>query len=158
MVHRKTSKKLYLAGIAAIVSVATGVAFASAVEETIKTRQTHLKDLGAAFKEVRDQLRKSQPDMAQIKTSSDQIASLATQLPSWFPKGSGPESKVKTDAKPEIWADPARFEQAVKLFQEEAPKLQQLAAANDLGGIKAQVGKLGGACKNCHDSFRVPRD
>ena len=31
-------------------------------------------------------------------------------------------------------------------------------AANDVGGIKAQVGKLGGACKGCHDNYRVPQD
>ncbi|HEY8540507.1 MAG TPA: cytochrome c [Steroidobacteraceae bacterium] len=155
---RNNSKKLYLAGIAAIVSVAAGAAFASSIEETIKTRQAHLKDLGEAFKEVRDQLRNSQPDLARIKTSADTIANAATQMPNWFPQGSGPESKVKTDAKPEIWADPAGFEKALKNFQGEAPKLQQLAAANDVSGIRAQVGKLGGACKNCHDNYRVRRD
>lgn len=137
-----------------------GMAFAAGApaEQTIKARQGHLKDLGAAFKEVRDQLRSSRPDMAQLNSASGQIAALATQMSDWFPQGSGPESRVKTDAKPEIWSDPAGFEKALKNFQAEAPKLQQLAAANDVGGIKAQVGKLGGACKGCHDNYRVPRD
>lgn len=137
-----------------------GMAFAAGApaEQTIKARQVHLKDLGAAFKEVRDQLRSSRPDMAQLNSASGQIAALATQMSDWFPQGSGPESRVKTDAKPEIWSDPAGFEKALKNFQAEAPKLQQLATANDVGGIKAQVGKLGGACKGCHDNYRVPRD
>jgi cytochrome c556 len=158
MAHSDNSKKLLIAGIAAAISVATGAVFASSVEDTIKSRQAHLKDLGAAFKEVRDLLRNSQPDPAKLKSSADQIANLAAQLPNWFPKGSGPEAGIKTDAKPEIWSDPAGFERAVKLLQEEAPKLQQLAAANDVAGIRAQVGKLGGACKNCHDSYRVPQN
>lgn len=143
-----------------LLAMTFGMAFAAGApaEQTIKARQVHLKDLGAAFKEVRDQLRSSRPDMAQLNSASGQIAALATQMSDWFPQGSGPESRVKTDAKPEIWSDPAGFEKALKNFQAEAPKLQQLAAANDVGGIKAQVGKLGGACKGCHDNYRVPRD
>lgn len=143
-----------------LLAMTFGMAFAAGApaEQTIKARQVHLKDLGAAFKEVRDQLRSSRPDMAQLNSASGQIAALATQMSDWFPQGSGPESRVKTDAKPEIWSDPAGFEKALKNFQAEAPKLQQLATANDVGGIKAQVGKLGGACKGCHDNYRVPRD
>ena len=144
----------------ALLAKTFGMALAAGApaEQTIKARQVHLKDLGAAFKEVRDQLRSSRPDMAQLNSASGQIAALATQMSDWFPQGSGPESRVKTDAKPEIWSAPAGFEKALKNFQAEAPKLRELAAANDVGGIKAQVGKLGGACKGCHDNYRVPRD
>ena len=157
---RQHSLKMTLATSALMLIGTAGIALAAGTtpEATIKARQGHLKDLGAAFKEVRDQLRNPQPDMARIKTASSQIAQLSTQMNGWFPQGTGPESKIETDAKAEIWSDAAGFEKALKNFQAEAPKLQQLAAANDLGGIKAQVGKLGGACKGCHDNYRVPQD
>ena len=137
-----------------------GLVFAAgeSVESVIKARQTHLKDMGAAFKTVRDETRKPTPAMDQIKVAAGQIAKAAAAIDTWFPQGSGPESKVETDAKSEIWADPQGFETAAKALKAEAPKLQQLANANDLAGVKGQVGKLGGACKGCHDKFRVPQD
>ncbi len=36
----------------------------------------------------------------------------------------------------------------------QAEALMKLAAANDKSGIQAQVGKLLGACKNCHKRSR----
>jgi cytochrome c556 len=144
---------LLLAGTASLTFAA-----GESVEAIIKARQTHLKDLGAAFKTVRDQTRKSEPEMAQVKDASAVIAKAASEIDTWFPKGSGPDSKFETDAKAEIWADPAGFATAAKALKAEAPKLQQLANANDVAGVKAQAGKLGGACKGCHDKYRVPQD
>jgi cytochrome c556 len=161
MLRIKPLRTLPLIAAAGVLSLASaGFVFAAGMsaEQTIQARQGHLKDLGAAFKEVRDQLRKSEPDMAPIKSASTQIAKLVGDMNTWFPKGSGPESKIETDAKPEIWTDSAGFEKALKNMQAEAPKLQQLASANDVAGIKAQVGKIGAACKGCHDSYRVPQD
>ena len=96
--------------------------------------------------------------MTQVQEAAGQIAKAAAAIDTWFPQGSGPESKIETDAKSEIWADPQGFQTAAKALKAEAPKMQQLANANDLAGVKAQVGKLGGACKGCHDKFRVPQD
>lgn len=160
MFRSKPLKSLRLIGAASLLlGASAGIAVAAmSAEETIKARQDNLKDLGAAFKGVRDELRKPQPAMLQLKASSDQIAKLANEMHAWFPRGTGPESKVETDAKAEIWDDPQGFESALKKLQAEAPKLQQLAQAEDVNGIKAQVGKLGAACKGCHDTYRVPQD
>jgi len=141
------------------VLVASGLALAaSTAQETIETRQKNLKSLGSAFKTIRDEIRKGEPDATEIKTAAGEVATLATQIHTWFPQGSGPEAQVKTDAKPEIWTDPAGFETALRNFQAEAPKLAQLASANDIAGVKAGVGKLGGTCKGCHDKYRLPQD
>ena len=82
----------------------------------------------------------------------------AVSWPCWFPKGSGPESGVKTDAKAEVWNDAAGFAAAANRFQGEAAKLQEIAAGGDIAAIKAQVRATGGACKNCHDKYRVPEE
>lgn len=39
-------------------------------------------------------------------------------------------------------------------YVKEANEMAKVAAAGDLGAIKAQFGKLGEACKACHDKFR----
>ena len=141
------------------VLVASGWALAAgSAQETIEARQKNLKSLGSAFKTIRDEIRKSDPDAAEIKTAAGEVATFATQIHTWFPQGSGPEAQVKTEAKPEIWTDPAGFDTALKNFQAEAPKLAQFANANDIAGVKGAFGKLGGICKGCHDKYRVPRD
>ena len=122
------------------------------------TRHENFKLQGAAFKAIRDELKSDSPNMALISTNAAKLKSSAEALPTWFPKGSGPESKYETDAKPEIWSDPVKFAAAVKRLQVETVKFQPIAAGGDLGAIKAQAQAVGGACKNCHDSFRVPEE
>lgn len=125
--------------------------------KAIQARHDNFKQLGASNKAIGDELKKDTPDRKVIADSAAKLKSLSTQLPSWFPKGSGPESKLPTDAKPEIWSDPAKFSAATNRMQVEVSKLQLLAASGDVAALKAQARAVGGSCKNCHDSFRVPR-
>jgi cytochrome c556 len=131
---------------------------AGELEQTITNRQSNLKDLGGAFKAVRDQLKRSTPNIAEIKQAAQQISDLAADQRHWFPKGSGPEAGIKTAAKPEIWSDTTGFAAALDRFSAEAPKLLQLANASDLEGLKAQAKVVGDTCKGCHDKYRVPDD
>jgi cytochrome c556 len=160
MHQNKRQRALRFVGITGVLLGIGGLAFAAgeSVDTVIKARQQHLKDMGAAFKTVRDETRKAEPGMAQVKQAAGVIAKAATEIDTWFPKGSGPESKLETDAKAEIWSDPQGFANAAKVLKAEAPKLAQLANANDVAGVKAQVGKTGAACKGCHDKYRVPQD
>jgi len=128
-----------------------------APKEAIAARQSNLKDLGGAFKTIRDQLRVSKPNLSEIKLAAQQIKDLVGDQHHWFPKGTGPESGIETDAKPEIWTDPTGFAAAQKEFGEQAPKLLALASAEDLAGLKSQVGVVGQTCKGCHDKYRVPQ-
>jgi cytochrome c556 len=127
-------------------------------QEAVDARQHNLKDLGGAFKAVRDQLRKSQPDMTQLTQAAEQMEQLAADMHNWFPKGSGPSADVETDAKAEIWSDPKGFATVLNRFRTEAPKLLTLAKAGDAEGLKKQVGAVGASCKGCHDKYRVPQD
>jgi cytochrome c556 len=43
-------------------------------------------------------------------------------------------------------------------FNKEANEMAKVAAAGDAGAVKAQFGKLGEACKACHDKFRQEDD
>src|SRR5438034_510427 len=108
--------KITLALVAALLAAA-GVTFAQAqpsasVEELVKARQQGLKALGAAFKVIRDELKADAPDAAKIRKASADITQAAGTIDQWFPAGTGPDSGVKTDAKPEVWADPVGFANA----------------------------------------------
>lgn len=146
--------------VGVVFSLTVGVVLADQLtgQEAVNARQHSLKDLGGAFKAVRDQTRKAQPDLTQVEQAAEQIQQLAADMGQWFPRGSEPSEDVETDAKAEIWSDPNGFAAAQKKFQQEAPKLLALAKAKDVDGLKKQVGIVGGTCKGCHDKYRVPEE
>jgi cytochrome c556 len=143
--------------LAAALSFAIGAGVQAAAPDTIKTRQQGLKEMGDAFKTVRDELQGGK-DVAKIKAAAATINKSANAMKDWFPAGTGPEAKVKTAAKPEIWADMATFVAARDKLVEEAGKFQTVANSGDLAAVGAGVRGLGGACKGCHDKFRVKED
>lgn len=146
-----------LALVAGLGVAATGAIAQTAVANAVKARHENFKAQGGAFKAINDELKKDAPSMGVIAPAAVKLKASSTALPTWFPKGSGPESKLETDAKPEVWSDAAGFQAAANKFQVEAAKLSTVAAAGDLDGVKAQAKVTGGACKNCHDTYRVPK-
>lgn len=150
----KSSKVILLA---AALGVAVTAGVHAAAPDTIKARQQGLKEMGDAFKTVRDELQGGK-DVAKIKAAAATINKTAGAMKDWFPAGTGPEAKVKTAAKPEIWTDNAKFVAAREKLVEEAGKFQAAANSGDLAAVGAGVRGLGGACKGCHDNFRVKED
>ncbi len=59
----------------------------------------------------------------------------------------------ETAVKPELFTDKKAGEVAAA-FNKEANELARVAALGDVAQIKAQLGKLQGTCKACHDDFR----
>lgn len=146
-----------MAAMVAIGVISSGVmsAHAAGPEDTIKARQQGFKDIGKAFKAVRDQVQGGNPDLEVIKSSAALIQKSSGSVASWFPKGTGPEAGVKTTAKPEIWTDAAGFKTALDNFVDQAGKFQQVANAGDAAPLPAAVKALGQTCGGCHDKFRV---
>lgn len=141
--------------------VALGFAIAMGVQaaapDTIKERQKGLKEMGEAFKTVRDELAGGK-DVAKIKAAAAVISKSSNAMVNWFPAGTGPETGVKTAAKPEIWSDTADFTAKRQKLVEETTKFAALAESGDLAAIGGGVRGLGGACKGCHDRYRVKED
>lgn len=152
-------KAAWAAAALALAGVAGGGAWAQGQlsgADAVKARQQHYKQLGGAFKAINDQLKTGAPDKAVIAANAEKMKALAADLPHWYPKGSGPEAGVKTAARPIVWTESADFAERASKLQAETAKLQQFAQAGDLDQVRAQVKATGGACKNCHDKFRVP--
>jgi len=158
----KSAALMMALGIGA--AVAAGGAFAadedpmpknaSPATKTSYARHAHFEELGKNFKAMNDELKKDNPDKALLASSAKTVNTLATGLPSWFPKGTGVEARPKSLAKPDIWTDAAGFSAAAANLQVQASKLNQAAMSGDVGAVKAQFRPTGGACKNCHDKFR----
>jgi cytochrome c556 len=153
--------KLFLSASSAVF-VASLVTLAQAATpatpaEMQKVRHEHYEALGEAFKAVRDNSRASTPDYAALEKAAGAVNQASIDQQKWFPKGSGPEAG-KTRALPEIWSKPEDFTAAQKMFSDRAPKLLAAAKAKDVAAVTAAFREVGGACKNCHDTFRAPED
>jgi cytochrome c556 len=142
---------------AVVVAVIIPAVYAATPVETQKARHEHYEELGKAFKAVRDQSTASAPDFAALEKNADIVNKASVDQQQWFPKGTGPEAG-KTRALPEIWSKPTDFEAAQKMFEGRAPKLLAAVKARDIDAVKAAFKELGGACKNCHDTFRSPEE
>lgn len=59
----------------------------------------------------------------------------------------------ETAVKPELFTDKKAGEVAAN-FNKEANELAKVAAVGDVAAVKAQLGKVQGTCKACHDDFR----
>lgn len=147
-----------------VVGVAACVGVSSAQDEdfdpqpVIEGRQSALRDIGSAFKEIGDELKKGQPSLGLIRQYANQIEDLSKQQKFWFPKGTGPETEIEMKAKADIWKKPAEFKAGQAAFATEAAKMAKTAAATDAASIRAQWQALGKTCKGCHDKFREEDD
>ncbi len=63
-----------------------------------------------------------------------------------------------TRVKAELFTDREGVAKVGGPYVKEANEMAKVAATGDLAAIKAQFGKLGEACKACHDKFRQEDD
>jgi cytochrome c556 len=148
-----------LAGAALVLSICTTVIVEAASPETdlIKSRQDKLRDMGGALKAIDDELKKGSPDWDNvILPNVDTLQGRSAFLLNWFPKGSGPESGVKTYALPAIWQKGDDFTKLGKAMQAEAMKFKQVSGTRNAGALRDESVTLGKACKACHDNYRSP--
>ena len=151
-------KKFVLAGgaFAALCSVAYAQRPAPGAAATIQARQGNYKQIAAALKGISEQLRSGNPDLAWIRPRAAMLADRSVRVLGWFPRGTGPETGVRTRAKPEIWSNAAGFRRAGANFVLAARALNAAAQAGDVARIRAAMPGVTRACSNCHDSFRAP--
>lgn len=140
---------------AALAALAVAAPLIAAPADTIRSRVDNYRELGAACKAVNDGLR-GDVQWVLLSQSVRQIRNASRGQYEWFPQGSGPQSGVKTRAKADIWAQPAKFKANQDAFAKAADDLQKAVAAKDAAAVRVSARNLGGACKSCHDTFRTP--
>ena len=95
----------------------------------------------------------------QMPTGMQKLASLALTrfgqvLPSLFPEGTGSDKMKNTNAKPDIWTDPAGFQAAAAAYRDGTAAMQAAVNTGDAAKIQAAATDLGKACVGCHTKFR----
>jgi len=125
------------------------------VAEQIEARQEGFKAIGGAFKKVREEIKKDEMDMAALETAAATLSDKADEMDTWFPEGTGPDSGVKTEALATIWEDADGFEEAIGRFRSATAEFETAVKAADMEKVRSAPTLLGGACKDCHDNFRL---
>ncbi len=136
--------------IVALVLVA-GVAVAKegVQDPTVKARMDLMSTIGMNTKVLGDMAgAKTAFDAAAAQNAKEALVAASAQIAAKFePQATDPVS----EAKPEIWAN-------WDAFVTKAGALNAAATAMDassLDAIKAGMGAIGGACKDCHSTYRM---
>lgn len=134
---------------------ADAAAPAGEVPAVIKERHDNFEGIGDAFKAVRGELEKSTPDFTLIAAKASDINTRAAKVGGHFPEGTSVDDGYDTEALATIWEKPEEFSAAAQKLVDESAKLMTIAAEGDKAATSAQAMAMGGACKGCHDQFRL---
>lgn len=129
-------------------------AFAQAKpEQLVKQRQSAMTLIAKYFGPIAGMAQGKIPYNADVVARNATYLENLAQMP-W--DGFNESTKgEKSAARPEVWTEPKKFQEAADRLQGEAVKLAAAARAKDEAGVKAQWGAVGKACGACHDNFRV---
>ncbi|OBV12206.1 c-type cytochrome [Erythrobacter dokdonensis] len=161
MMVRTTASRLVLAAALASALAAcsseTPTDAPTATEEpaVLKERHDNFEAIGDAFKAVRGELEKDAPDFALIAASATDINTRAQKIEGHFPAGTSVDDGYDTEALATIWEKPEEFKAAAQKLVDESAKLATIAGEGDKAATGAQAMAMGGACKGCHDNFRL---
>ena len=126
---------------------------AETAKRLMDERHENYEKIGDAMKVITRQLKTDSPDLAQVRQGADTIATLAPQVKTWFPAGTGPDVG-KTEAKAEIWQRPDDFRSKAQGLEQASAAFQAAAQGGDLAAMRAAHAELGKSCKACHDLYR----
>lgn len=139
--------KTLVAGLVLVAGVAVA---AEATDPTVKARQELMDVIGANTKVLGDMAGGKAPfDAAAAETAKAALIAAAAEIPAKFePQATDP----KTTAKPEIWTGWDDFVAKGKALGDAAAAIDTSA----IEGVQAGMGAIGGACKDCHSTYRIP--
>lgn len=123
----------------------------------IKERHDNFEAIGDSFKAIRAQF-EGTPDLAVVEAEATNINERAQLISGHFPEGTGMDAGYDTEALPTIWEKPDEFEAAQQRLIDQSAAMASAAATGDAAATGELVKELGGACKNCHDTFRKDDD
>ncbi len=123
-------------------------------EDAVKYRQSALTVMATHFGRLGAMANGKAPFDAKQAAESAAIVEFMSRLP-WAGFVEGSDKAGNTKALPEVWSQHAKFKEASEKLMAETTKLSAAAKAGNLDSLKSAFGPTGGACKNCHDSFRA---
>ena len=121
----------------------------------IEYRQKVMSAIGTNMGAIGDILKNRLDVPGAVANHAGQMADAAALIAPAFKKQL---SAGATDAKPEIWADWAKFEEAIAGFEEAARNLASAANGSDPSAVGPAMRGLGKSCGGCHKPFRKPKE
>ncbi len=150
---RKTKHALGAALVTALAAATASMAGSST--DAIKDRQQAMKDVGGAMQTLGAIAKKEAPfEAGVVEHNAGIIADALKKAAALFPAGSD-KGDVETWSMPEIWSDRADFDQKLEAAEVEAVALRSVSVES---AFLPALGKLGNACKACHQTYRRPKE
>jgi cytochrome c556 len=94
-------------------------------------------------------------DNGQLVDHARGMANNAREFDNIFPEGS---NVGESEALPVIWEEPEEFAAAIEKVKQASAAFVEAAESGDAERIGGAFRELGGACRGCHDRFRVAHD
>jgi cytochrome c556 len=123
-------------------------------EDAIKYRQSALFVMAQHFGRIGAMANGRIPFDAKAAADNAEIVADMAKLP-WAGFMPGSDKGAPTKAKPEIWAEQAKFKEHSDKLQAETMKLAAAAKTGNLDNLKTAFGATAGTCKACHDNYRA---
>jgi cytochrome c556 len=124
--------------------------------DQIRWRQSAYATLGWSMARIKANVG-GEFNKEQVIQAANTIQALAhANIDSLFPPGTDKGKGWKaTEVKPEYFTDKPGVAKVWTNFGTAADDLAKAAASGDASAVKTQFGKVGEACKACHDKFHV---
>ena len=123
-------------------------------EDAVKYRQSVMFVMAQHFGRVGAMVNGRAPYDAKAAVDNAETAAEMAKLPWPGFAASTKDVTTNTKAKPEIWAEQAKFKDHGDKMQGEMVKLVAAAKTNNLDNLKAAFGPVAQSCKACHDNSR----
>ncbi len=145
-----------IAATAALLAMATPASAQFAKpEDAIKYRQSALSVMGTHFGRIGAMVNGRVPFDAKVAADNAEIVAEMAKLP-WAAFAAGTEKgAIPTRAKPELFAQPAKFKEYSEKLVAESTKLAAAAKTGNADALKTAFGATAGTCKACHDDFQA---
>ncbi len=142
-----------------ILAAVTTAAIAGPVEDQIRFRQSAYSFMGWNTAKIKSQAvdHPESYNKDQVIAAANAIAAVAnSSLLDLYGPGTDQGTGWKpTHLKSDYFQKQDEVKELNAKFIKEANELQTVAVTGDAAAVKTQFGKLGAACKSCHDLIRV---
>jgi len=151
--YRKTS------GALLAITLSLGISLLALAETTaedaFKYRASVMKSLGGHIGATSMTLRGLVEDRGFLPHHAAALANGVKELDYLFPEGSNVD---ESEALPVIWQEPEEFAGAISKVQAAAAGFAEAVESGDADAINVAFREMGGACRGCHDSYRVKHE
>jgi len=122
-------------------------------DDAVKYRQNAFYVMSQHFARLGAMANGKVPFDAKAAAENAAIVETLSKLP-WAGFMSGTES-LKSNAKPEVWTEKAKFDQGAEKMRGEVTKLAAASKMGNVDALKAAFGETASTCKACHDSYKM---